>query len=479
MRRAIAHASKDGQMSLKMLTMAACVVLAAAWFATAGARAGETALPARGKFLLLDSRVVTRTDNARLTVGNAVKHPANPLFKEDKPWEPRFDNLYANVIHDKQAGIYKCWYSPFIVDKAVSSTPRAKWSEVPYRPRGREMGVCYATSKDGLKWAKPELGLVEFGGTKANNLVVRGPHGAGVFKDAAEPDPTRRYKMFYKARSMAVRFSPDGLRWSREVLCPEMAARGDTHNNAFRLPGVGGYVGITRLWKGQRIVGRTESRDFVKWAKAVEVLRGTPEAQTYAMPTFRHAGVYLGLVMIFRPKPNRVHCELTWSADTVKWQRIDAGVPLIPLADKKGDYDWGCAYAAACPVVLKEEIRLYYGASNGTHNGWRDGFLALATLRPDGFAGHEPARADKPATVLTAPVTCSGAKLLVTADAEGGSVSVTALDEAGKPVGGGKVTGNVTAAAIVGLDLSKRRDKPVRLRFELHKAKLYAFSFHK
>ena len=29
------------------------------------------------------------------------------------------------------------------------------------------------------------------------------------------------------------------------------------------------------------------------------------------------------------------------------------------------------------------EIRLYYGASNGTHNGWRDGFLALATLRPD------------------------------------------------------------------------------------------------
>ena len=61
----------------------------------------------------------------------------------------------------------------------------------------------------------------------------------------------------------------------------------------------------------------------------------------------------------------------------------------------------GCAYAAALPVFLDDEIRLYYGASNGTHNGWRDGFLALATLRPDGFAGYQPADAAKPATVTT------------------------------------------------------------------------------
>ena len=460
-----------------MTAMAARVVLAGAWLAAAGAQAGETALPVREKFLLLDSRVVAKTDNARLAVGKVVKHADNPLFKEDKPWEPRFDNLYANVIYDEQAGIYKCWYSPFIVDKVSSDTPAAKRLEVPYKSRGREMGVCYATSKDGLKWTKPELGLIEYEGSKANNLVVRRPHGAGVFKDPAEPDPARRYKMFYKGGKIAVRFSPDGLRWSDEVRCPEIEARGDTHNNAFRLPGAGGFVGITRLFDGQRIVGRTESRDFVKWAKAVEILRGTPDAQTYAMPTFRYAGVYLGLVMIFRPKANRVHCELAWSPDTIEWQRIDAGTPLIPLADKKGRYDWGCAYAAACPVVLKDQIRIYYGASNGPHHGWRDGFLALATLRPDGFAGYEPALIGKPATVQTAALTCSGASLRVTADAEGGAVSVTALDDAGKPIGRGKITGNATAAAVIGLDLSKHKGKPVRLRFELNKAKLYAFSF--
>jgi len=443
--------------------------------------ADRGAIPVRAKYLVLDSRLIDATDNARLAVGTVAKHPANPLFKEDRPWEPRFDNLYANVIHDEADGLYKCWYSPFIVDKAASGTPREQRAKAPYRPRGREMGVCYATSKDGLAWEKPELGLVEFGGSKANNLVVRGPHGAGVFKDTHDKDPARRYKMFYKGPAMCVRFSADGLRWGSEIRCPEIAARGDTHNNALWCPERSRYVGITRLWKGQRIVGRTESPDFRQWTKAVEILRGDKENQTYAMPVFPCAGVYLGLVMIFRPRPNRVHCELTWSPDTVAWHRIGQGTPLIPLSEKKGAYDWGCAYAAACPVFRENEIRLYYGASNGTHNGWRDGFLALATLRPDGFAGYEPAVNDKPASVLTRPVLCSGRALRLTADARGGSIRVTVLDAGSKPVAEGKpLAADVTDAAVTlegGAGLARLRGQPVRLKFELTRAKLYAFAF--
>jgi hypothetical protein len=441
--------------------------------------AEKKALSARAKYLVLDSRVVEETKNARLAVGKARKHPANPLFKEDKPWEPRFDNLYANIIYDKEAKLYKCWYSPFIIDSACNQTPHAKRPSARYRPRRREMGVCYATSKDGIAWEKPDLGIVEFEGSKANNLVVRGPHGAGVFKDAHDKDASRRYKMIYKLRAMSVRFSKDGLRWGKEIRCPEMAAAGDTHNNAFWCPEKRTYVGITRLWSGQRIVGRTQSPDFLKWTKAVEVLRGDRANQVYAMPVFRHAGVYLGLAMIFRPKPDRTHCELAWSPDTVTWHRIDPGKPLIPLSRKKGEYDWGCAYAAAYPVFLDDEIRLYYGASNGPHGGWRDGFLALATLRPDGFAGYEPEAKDKPATVLTRPLPCSGAKLRVTADARGGSLGVAVLDGSGKVVARGKpVTDNVTDAEVAfDGDLSKLRGKPVRLRFGLTGAKLYAFAF--
>ena len=68
------------------------------------------------KFLLLDNRIIERTENVKLQVSKVKKHPSNPLFKEEKDWEMRFDNLYANVIYDKEEKIYKCWYSPFIVD---------------------------------------------------------------------------------------------------------------------------------------------------------------------------------------------------------------------------------------------------------------------------------------------------------------------------------------------------------------------------
>lgn len=60
------------------------------------------------KYLLLDSRIIEQTDNARLAVGTVKKHPANPLFREDKPWEVRFDlekaTVYAFAFGPERAG---------------------------------------------------------------------------------------------------------------------------------------------------------------------------------------------------------------------------------------------------------------------------------------------------------------------------------------------------------------------------------------
>ena len=459
---------------------------------SAAASGSAADAPGRSKYLLLDSRIIEKAEGVKLSVGTVAKHAANPLFGEEKPWEPRFDNLYANVLLDEEDGLYKCWYSPFIIDRPTTETPPERKKTVSYmaaaramrREKGkgpwREMGICYATSKDGLRWDKPLLDVRPFKGQKSS-LVAVGPHGTGIFKDRRETDPARRYKAFFKGRHMAVMFSPDGLRWSEPRPCPEMAARGDTHNNAFWAPELGKYVGITRLWDGQRIVGRSESRDFVRWTKAVEVLRGDKANQTYAMPVFRYAGVYLGLVMVFRPKEDRTHCELAWSPDTVAWHRIDRGTPLIPNSAKKGDYDWGCVYAAAYPVFLKDEIRLYYGASNGVHTSWRDGFLALATLRPDGFAGCQPGAPGQVGSVTTKPLPCVGQRLLVSADAKGGALRVAIVGEEARglaqcePIRADVTDGEVRWKGAA--DLSALRGKPVRLRFELRSARLYAFRF--
>lgn len=440
-------------------------------------------IPNNLKYMLLDSHIISRSEGVHLVVGNIEKDKSNPLFGEDEPWEPRFDNLYPNVIFDEEEELYKCWYSPFIIEKRTSSTPRDKRTSLDYRsvtPQEREMGVCYAISKDGIVWEKPELGLVEFSGFKKNNIVMREAHGAGVWKDLYDPNPARRYKMFFKSRHMSVSFSSDGLHWTDPVACPQIKAKGDTHNNTFWAPELGKYVGITRLWDGQRIVGRTESTDFIHWTKAGEVLRGTKRRQTYAMPVFRYANVYLGLIMIFNTDTDTVDCELAWSHDTVHWERVCPGTPFIPRGPK-GSYDSGCIYAAAYPIVRDGEIRLYYGGNNGKHSTWRDGFFCMAHLRPDGFAPLEPLKPDSKGTVLTKPIECIGRNLQVNVNAALGSLRVAILNVDGFGLNDCEpIDTNVTDRTVRwknSSDLSEFLDKPIRLQFELNNSRLYAFSF--
>jgi hypothetical protein len=85
--------------------------------------------------------------------------------------------------------------------------------------------ICYATSKDGINWEKPNLGLVEFNGSKDNNIVdFPEPllwSTAAVLYDPEDPDPARRFKLAYEGGSeenpnnvFRVAFSPDGLHWT-------------------------------------------------------------------------------------------------------------------------------------------------------------------------------------------------------------------------------------------------------------------------
>lgn len=449
----------------------------------------------RHKYLVLDSRIVDRVERLRLAPGQVEKDRHNPLFLEDKPWETRFDNLYANVIWDEEEGLFKCWYSPFIVSDPEDKVPHEERSTTRYTSFTspfREMAVCYATSRDGIVWDKPELGQFEFKGSTANNMVLRlgygapeDVHGAGIAKDPRDPDPGRRYKMFFKhGAHMAVAFSPDGLHWGAPIDCPEIQSRADTHNNAFWAPTLGKYVGISRAWDPVtrvRQVCRTESPDFIHWTRAEVVLQGLDRAhQVYAMITFPYAGTYLGLAMIFNSWTDLVHCELAWSPDTVTWHRVCPGTPLIPRGSDES-HDWGCIYAAAYPIWRQDEIWLYYGGNNGRHTNWRDGSFCLAHLRPDGFAGYEPEQAGEAGALWTQAVACGSASLRVSADARGGSLRVALLDPAGRELASSEpIADNVTDSPVrwqAGNPLAGLVGQPVRLRFELRDAKLYSFSF--
>jgi hypothetical protein len=459
-------------------------------------------LPQRKRFLVLDSRIIEAKENATLLPGTVTKHPANPLFREDQPWEPRYDNLYPNVIYDHEEQIYKCWYSPFIIDQRTTSTPPEKRNPgaVPYmdaRPAGREEAMLYATSKDGISWEKPELGIVEFQGSRANNIVCRGMGGSGVIKDGRDPDPLKRYKAFYCTNDgYRMRYSRDGLHWGAEVALPGVG-QSDTHANLIWAPALHRYVGILRHYDhvpvtGNRKIARTESKDAVTWTKSKTILEGTPLKQLHDMTIFRDGGLYLGLLgcMNYPTKTSRdgvrQHVELAWSPDSHTWHRISPGTPLIGHTSEKErrygsmPYDWGAIFPAA-PVFRKNEIRIYYGASDWYFFDWRKGGLALATLAPDRWAGYEQVDPARPATIKTIPVVCRG-HLRVSADVSpGGSVRVALLDNDHRQIaGGGAIDRTVTDAPVAwpeGFSHERHAGQEVRLKFELRGAKLYAFSW--
>jgi len=404
-------------------------------------------------YLLLDKRLIRECGNVQMRHGNVRKEPANPLFTEEffadppKPWEARVDNMYPNAVYDPADGLYKLWYTAFIRDELSERTPPELRPFKSYRGvANREMGVLYACSEDGLRWRKPELELVEFMGSKRNNLVMRGVHGAGVFIDTCESQRDHRYKMLMKwgergENAMAVSFSSDGLNWCEPVAWPRHNARGDTHNNTFYDCRTGKYVAFTRDWRdGVRVVARTESDNFIDWTEPVQVFEGwSDKVQLYSMPVFPYGNVYLGFPSLFHTgdptalNEDRVVCELAWSPDTVEWHRICPGQSFIPLGQgdyPTGDYDCGTIYASA-PVIQHDEIWIYYGGSNGRHTAFRETSLGLARCGLDRFAGYAPLEEGAPGYVVTEDIPAGGADaLFVTADISGeGWIRAAVIDK--------------------------------------------------
>ena len=143
--------------------------------------------------------------------------------------------------------------------------------------------VCLATSKDGRTWQRPDLGLVEYNGSRSNNLVdLMGGRShvtaCTVFHEPDDPDPERRFKMMFHDwdtydHEMAVAFSADGLRWdpwSGNPVGPMLEPMGGAKvNGAYLVNGQGG-----KHWspsgRGRRLVTHI-SYDFETWMEATSL----------------------------------------------------------------------------------------------------------------------------------------------------------------------------------------------------------------
>lgn len=128
--------------------------------------------------------------------------------------------FYGSVLHAGDA--FHLWYF---------GCHGEEWGSIGFGHGLQDCALCYATSRDGRHWEKPDLGLVEFRGSTANNIVDL-PHpgyrpAGAVLHDPEDPDPRRRFKLAYEApaagrpeKGLCVAFSPDGLRWTPSARNP-------------------------------------------------------------------------------------------------------------------------------------------------------------------------------------------------------------------------------------------------------------------
>ena len=461
----------------------------------------------RDRQLFVDDAIIASTENLKRVIHQPKKYEHNPILLPVKPWEGQYTLLYGTVIRDEEEGIWKMWYSTMNHFRYIQKI----FPESTY--------LCYATSRDGLNWEKPDLGVVSYRGHTQNNIVLEGTNApdlgiygildaVSILKDIRDPDPTRRYKLmvwrhnqkFEDTKSSYVlegehrmghyvAFSPDGIRWSKpeRLVFPYLPVR-DTMSLMWD-PGSAKYVAFVKQQvDGKRARFITESDDFLNWTTPKQILvsdeRDGRAVEMYHNTGFPYEGMYLGLLTVFHPEPlDNIYLDLQLisSRDRRKWDRVGDRTPFLPVGRRDIDWDFGFhSPSSGPPIRVGDELWFYYSGRayrhpvDGQSREPNKGAIGLAKLRLDGFVSMDAGSEE--GTLTTVPFRFSDPAVYVNADASKGDMRVDVLDERGTAV---IQSSKLTSDAIRwrAADLSKLRGQTVRLRFHLRNASLYSFGF--
>ena len=128
------------------------------------------------------------------------------MLKPDRRWEDfRFTSFFT-VLQDGE--LIRMYYSCFSEDQWNYAEADVTWRDYAF--------LCYAESKDGIHWHKPNLGIVEYDGSKDNNILARRVVDGTVFVDPQDSSE-HRYKMLHTvgphAGGLRVSTSADGIRF--------------------------------------------------------------------------------------------------------------------------------------------------------------------------------------------------------------------------------------------------------------------------
>ena len=425
--------------------------------------------------LFLDDYLIERMQGVSFVLHQPQR--AESVLRPEHPWE---GSSLGHVTVFQDGEVMRMYYRGFI------KPPGYSWES--------DQVMCYAESRDGIHWTKPALGLVEWNGSKANNIVWRGVEAGGMapFVDMRPGCPTEsRYKSLGGNPPSALG-SPDGLRWRR--LTDEPVLPKPRFGLSYWDVRKQKYVAYVRSRDaGQRGIALTESADFFTWSEPQNLQYGNaPTEQLYwntAMPYFRAPHIYLGFPMRLNfqtaqskdSQVDRTDCPLLFSRDGYHFDRRYMESFVRPGLDPNDWLPHANMLALGMVSTSDDEISMYL--TNKTSP--QESHLQRIVLRPDGFVSiHAPYSGGE---FTTKPIRFSGDQLVLNASAGGaGSVQVEIQHLDGQPVPGFALKDCITyrgdsiAAPIQftsSANLSQIAGQPVRLRIVMHDADLYSLQF--
>ena len=492
--------------------------------------------------LFIDDHLISRMHGLELRLHSPT--PQEVALKTDRPWEGNACGMIS-VFQDE--GKYRMYYRGWQI---MESTEHRTGPEC----------TCYAESDDGIHWERPELNLVEFDGSTANNILLGrderfGLHTLTPFKDTnPAPAGDARYKSWAiggnpnhegprstpGSKGLFAMKSADGIHWSPAKDEPVLTCgRFDSHNVCFWDEVIGKYRSYHRNWlesedytahedaapgivrgsRTQRDLLTATSDDFLNWSESefLTYEMGKPDHlyTNSVIPYFRAPHILVGFPMRYIDRgwsdamedlPDLEHRRMRAEAS----ERYGSALTdAMFMSSRNGNHfhlwhesfirpglrpqdswtyadlwpNWGIVTTKSRFTGAPDELSFYL-----VEGYWRGDSLNFRryTMRQDGFVSLNASAAG--GELVTRPFTFSGSELSLNFSASAaGSLRVEILqDEEDVPIPGftfedcREILGddlNRTVKWNGSADVGRLAGLPIRLRFRMKDADLFAMQF--
>lgn len=457
-------------------------------------------------------------DNARTTAEFLLHHPTRKgvVMLHDAPWEGDGCD-YHNFFWDE--GIYRMYYLGF-----NTADPQ-------------NIVVCYAQSKDGIRWDKPGLNICEFGGNKDNNIIVDSTmlfdtpiDNFMVFKDD-NPECTsdKKYKAVTRVEKngklgLHSMYSADGIHFVYGELLTDIGlfdslnvAFWDTNASVYRCYCRGfhksGESGVSDSSEDNiRDIRYMESSDFINWSEPkmldfgscedfalyTNVVQKCPGAEhiLIGFPTrYKYRREWTGNYDELCGKKQRLErmkteqrfgmvvtdCTFMTSRDGYHFKRCDEAF-IRPEAEHEINWVYGDGYPARgfvkSPSDIKgadDELSMYMPEGNWTGNPAE---LIRYTIRYGGFVSMHSGAKEK--MLVTKPFIYDGENLFINFETSAlGYMYFTLVDDSGNRYTSCETFGNKTdrRVAFDGDAVKSLSGKQVTLEVRMRDADLYSIMF--